>query len=277
MNIIAEVAKSILIDTNLSNAQKSHALNSVHDLLKALKEKAPSTEKISAAHEIYQELWYKIGSFVTMYDSPSLWIIIKYNTSTWDMYDWQRYPIIVKFPFGTFEYSILSTHYEEVEKYKNDPNKIFEYWKEDIATHVVKDIDQATAEKIIATQELLEKMSEEDLINYYNSESFENEKLPYIKEYVINRLKILHRRAVVKMVQQKTKEIDAMNLDELIIYFQWEIFAKDKEENEIKKYVYDKLNIRFNNMSGENLLKLYEKDWYWGEIKNIMRKIIENK
>jgi hypothetical protein len=114
----------------------------------------------------------------------------------------------------------LSTHYEEVEKYKNDPNKIFEYWKEDIATHVVKDIDQATAEKIIATQELLEKMSEEDLINYYNSESFENEKLPYIKEYVINRLKILHRRAVVKMVQQKTKEIDAMNLDELIIYFQ---------------------------------------------------------
>jgi hypothetical protein len=79
------------------------------------------------------------------------------------------------------------------------------------------------------------------------------------------------------MVQQKTKEIDAMNLDELIIYFQWEIFAKDKEENEIKKYVYDKLNIRFNNMSGENLLKLYEKDWYWGEIKNIMRKIIENK
>jgi hypothetical protein len=56
MNIIAEVAKSILIDTNLSNAQKSHALNSVHDLLKALKEKAPSTEKISAAHEIYQEL-----------------------------------------------------------------------------------------------------------------------------------------------------------------------------------------------------------------------------
>ena len=99
MKIIAGVAKDILTDTTLTDQQREAALNTVHDIIKALKEKAPSDHEISTAHEIYKKLGYVPGAFVQLYDKPGLGIIMDYNTAKGGFYDGKRYPVVVKFPF----------------------------------------------------------------------------------------------------------------------------------------------------------------------------------
>jgi hypothetical protein len=98
MKDIAAAAKNILTDAKLTDKQKELALNTVHDLVKALKEKVLSEKEVFAAHEIYKQLGYVPGAFVQLYDKPDLGIIVDYNRSTSGFYDGERYPLIVKFP-----------------------------------------------------------------------------------------------------------------------------------------------------------------------------------
>jgi len=276
MEIIAEAVKNILTDTKLTDEKKEEALNNIHDLVKALKAQAPSGKEISTAHEIYEKLWYKIGAFVQRYDAPDIGIIIKYNTSTW-IYDGKRYPIIITFPFGTFEYSILTTHYDEVENYKDTPKKILEVRKDDIAIHCIKDLDPSTAEKVIATQTLLENMHKDDLIAYSHSESFKNEKLPYIKELVTEKIAYQRKKEMRDMIFVKCRDIDNMSLDNLVKYIEWDKFIEDRKHKDIEEYAYEKLKRIFNGLKWETLLKYYDTKDYGKDIKEIMREIIETK
>ncbi len=277
MHIIADAAKNILKDTKISFEKKEQALNSIHDLVKALKLQAPSEKEISTAHNIYEKLGYVPGTFVQRYNEPDIWVIVKYNTSAGWFYDGKRYPIIVKFPFGTFEYSILSNHYDEVEKYKNNPEKILTDRKDDIAVDIIKDIDQPTAEKVIATQTLLENMHKDDLTDYFNSEAFENEKLPYIKKFVIKKIEYQHKKEVQEMIFTECRKIEKMSLDELVKYIEWSEFIEKRKEHEIKEHAYGKLRRMFNGTKWETLLKYYETRDYGEEVKKIMWEIIETK
>ncbi len=277
MHIIADATKNILQDTTISEEQKTQALNTIHDLVKELKAKAPSEKEMSAAHSIYEKLGYVPGAFVRFKSKPDIiGVITQYNTST-GFYDGKRYPIIVQFPFGTFEYSILTTHYHGVEKYKDNPKKVLAELKDDINIIVVDDLDQKTAEKVLATETLLDKMAPDELVDYFNSESFDKEKLPYIKEHVIVTIEFQHKKEVREMIAKMCQEIRAMNLDDLVKYFESEKFAKDREEDDIREFTYYELDKRFETMSGETLLKYYDNKGYGEETKKIMRKIIETK
>jgi hypothetical protein len=153
----------------------------------------------------------------------------------------------------------LTTHYDEIEKYKDNPEKILTDRKDDIAVHIPEDLDSSTAEKVMAAQTLLGEMSEDELIDYFNSKAFANEKLPYIKEFVTKTLEYQHRKAIQNMIREKCKKIDTMSLDELVKYFESEEFDKDKEEHEIKEHTYERLRKKFSDMKGNTLLEYYDK------------------
>lgn len=264
MQIIGETVKDILSDSKLSKQQKVIALDTVHNLIKSIKEKAPSESEISEAHQIYEKMWYKIWSFVQVYDRPSLGVIVKYNQWTW-MYDGKRYPIIVQFPFWTFEYSIFTTHYDDIEKYKNTPKNALKDWENDLTTKVI-DIDEDVAEKVMASQKLLDEMSEEELISYSQLEWFKNQDLPYVKEFVNN-----------KITRRIINRVTNMKVEDLMQYFESEKFKEERLDEFIEQVVLDNLKRKLSEINWEILLKYYEKGDYSQELKSIIWEILETK
>lgn len=275
--IIPGAIRNILKDTTLTLEQKKEELARVNDLIKSLKASAPSKETLSVTHDIYNRLGYIPGALVQRHGNPDIGIILKYNTSRISLYDGKRYPLIIQFPGGTFEHSVLTIHYDDIEKFKDTPEKIFTEWKNDINIDLVKDLDETTAAKVITIQKLLNDMSEEQLVQFIASEAYTQETSTYIKDFASDQLDYVRSKTINKITHEKETKVDAMTLDELITYFESDECTKDQETYYMQEYADKKLRIKFKNMTGDTLMKYYDTKPYSKKIKALMREVIESK
>jgi len=92
---------SILLQA-VMNCQSERELGQVHDLIKGTR---VTKEAVEASIEKAKQLGFKEGGKVIFNnDKTDVGVMLRFNTSTVGFYTGDRYPLIVKFERGTFEY-----------------------------------------------------------------------------------------------------------------------------------------------------------------------------
>jgi hypothetical protein len=94
-------------------------------------------EAVEQAIENAKKLGFKVGSEVMMLGDPDkeLGEVVRFNTSTIGFGTGDRYPVIVKFERGTFEYSV-----ESLILFESKPDKTEWFIKGDVMNPIIKRI-----------------------------------------------------------------------------------------------------------------------------------------
>jgi len=93
---------SEILLNSVASCKTQHELNQIHDLVKQTK---VSKEDVDEAIKDAKSKGFEIGTRVIFFDDHTdIGKVVKFNTSTIGFYTGDRYPIIVKFERGTFEY-----------------------------------------------------------------------------------------------------------------------------------------------------------------------------
>lgn len=154
-------------------------------LFKELKNNEAPKDKITQAKEVLMNLWYKEWAIVElMYWMWTLWKIVWFNDSTMWLYSGDRYPIIVESANWKDVYGVLSTHYENIPAYKENPQQLLVDYEKEILLKVVSDIDHPEA--IIQQQGEIFKKDKESLIELLDNYEYGPEgKIDYVYKYTL--------------------------------------------------------------------------------------------
>ena len=120
-----------------------------------------------------------------MYGMWAIGKIVWFRTSTSGLYDGLRYPLRVQWPWGIYEQSVFISHYEDVPKFKDNPQQLLEIYKDDLALKLIPDIENPK-EVMRAQSELSEKKNIYDLIEFLDTyETPVWDKVDYIYKYAL--------------------------------------------------------------------------------------------
>lgn len=158
----------LLLDAAKAEYEETGGTNTSADLYKALTADKVSDRSISKAHQVYEALGYKEWAIVETPESWALGKIVGLNTSTKGMYTGDRYPIYVRLATGNvFEYSLLSTDYDEVPWYiGKEQQLITDYWDK-LSWKVVKELPNA--DEVMQQQTALYEMSRDEVLAFIDT------------------------------------------------------------------------------------------------------------
>lgn len=186
----------LILDAAASGHEATEGRNAGADLYKVLTSETVSSNAISQARQVYEALGYKEWAILETLESWALGKIVGFNESTKGMYTWDRYPIYVKLPTGNvFEYSLLSTDYDEVPWYVWNPQQLMTDYGDKMQWQVVKEL--SNADEIMQKQKILYEMTRDEVLNFIDTTY---PVIPIEKDYV-------YRYAVFKIEQWLFKNI----------------------------------------------------------------------
>lgn len=181
-------------------------------LYKELNADQAPAHKIAQAQDVYKKLWYKPWAIV-LYGLGCIGEITWFRNNTMWMYWGDRYPVDVKWPWGTYEQSIFITHYEDVPKYKDNPQQLLTDYKDDLLLKLVTDI--SNPKEVMHLQSEIAKMNFFSIVDYLEEYIIEWDKeKDYVYTYALARLAITWEKEL-NLIKKASDYIDSDEFAEL--------------------------------------------------------------